>query len=216
MNKITLAIMFAGLGAAGVSAQAATGYVDDSTGSVIRTGYGDCVHTDRWSVPNAIVECDPEIVAKRDGTDVAAVEVVMVTLTNPVRLQADTLFDFDKAELTDNGKAALDNLLGQLSAEALQQEKLQIRGYTDEIGDSEYNLELSKRRAAAVRDYLVEHGMVSNYISMEGFGEANPVVDCSGKRGNALIDCLAPNRRTEIEFSAMEVKQVEETRPVQQ
>jgi OOP family OmpA-OmpF porin len=216
MNKLTLAVLLAGLGTAGGSAQAAMGYVDDSSGSVVRTGYGDCVHTGRWSVPNAIVECDPEIVAKRDGTDVAAVEVVMVTLTNPVRLQADTLFDFDKAELTDDGKAALDNLLGQLTAEALQQEKLQIRGYSDEIGDSEYNLALSKKRAAAVRDYLVERGMVSNFISMEGFGEADPVVDCSGKRGNALIDCLAPNRRTEIEFSAMEVKQVEETRPVQQ
>lgn len=216
MNKFTLAILIAGLGATGMSAQAATGYVDDSTSSVVRTGYGDCVHTNRWSVPNAIAECDPEIVAKRDGAAVAAVEVVMVTLTNPVRLEADTLFEFDKADLTDSGKAALDNLLGQLTAESLQQEKLQIRGYSDEIGDSEYNLALSKRRAGAVRDYLVERGMVPSFISMEGFGEANPVVDCSGKRGNALIDCLAPNRRTEIEFSAMEIKQVEETRPVQQ
>lgn len=215
MNKFILAILIAGLGTTGISAQAATGYVDDSGGSVIRTGYGDCVHTGRWSVPNAIAECDPEIVAKRDGAAVAAVEVVMVTHSTPVTLQGDTLFGFDSADLTDSGKVALDDMLSRLTAQDLQQEKLQIRGYTDEIGNADYNLALSQRRAAAVRDYLVERGVSPTYISMEGLGEANPVVDCSGKRGDTLIKCLAPNRRTEIEFSAMEVKQVEEQRPVQ-
>lgn len=215
MNKLTLALLLAGLGSVSTAVSAETGYVDDSSGSVIRTGYGDCVHTDRWSIPNAIAECDPEIVAKRDGAAVAAVEVVMVTMTNPIRLEADTLFSFDSADLTEEGKAALNDMLSQLSAESLQQQKLQIRGYADEIGTPDYNLGLSQRRAAAVRDYLVSRGMVSDYIAMEGLGEADPVVNCSGKRGNTLIECLAPNRRTEIEFSAMEVKQVEETRPVQ-
>lgn len=215
MNKLTLALLIAGLGTVSVSGHAATGYVDDTSGSVIRTGYGDCVHTQRWSVPNAIAECDPEVVAKRDGAAVAAVEVIMVTKENPVRLEADTLFAFDSADLSDDGKAALDNMLGQLTAESLQQQKLQIRGYTDMLGDDAYNLALSKKRAAAVRDYLVGRGMAPGYIAMQGLGEADPVVDCAGKRGNALIECLAPNRRTEIEFSAMEVKQVEETVPVQ-
>ncbi len=214
MNKLTLALLLAGLGTVSLSSHAASGYVDDNTGSVVRTGYGDCLHTQRWSVANAIAECDPEIVAKRDGADVAAVEVVMVTKEKPVRLQADTLFDFDSDKLKDSGKAALDDLLSQLNAESLQQQKLQIRGYTDEIGDDAYNQALSQRRAAAVRNYLVEHGMVPSYITAEGLGEANPVVNCPKKRGAELIDCLAPNRRTEIEFSAMEVKQVEETVPV--
>jgi len=216
MNKLTLALLIAGLGTVSVSARAADGYVDDSADSVVRTGYGDCLHTQRWSIPNAIVECDPEIVAKRDGASVAAVEVVLVTLKNPIRLEADTLFDFDKAELTDEGKAALDDLLGQLTAESLQQKQLQIHGYTDKIGSDAYNMALSEKRAASVRDYLVEHGVVPAFIATQGFGKANPVVDCPDKRGSALIDCLAPNRRTEIEFSAMEVKEVEETRPLQQ
>jgi OOP family OmpA-OmpF porin len=214
MNKLTLALLMAGLGCVSISGHAANGYVDDTGGTVIRTGYGDCLHTDRWSIPNAIVECDPEIVAKRDAVDVAAVEVIMVTKENPVRLQADALFAFDSADLTDHGKAALDDLMGQLTAESLQQQKLQIRGYTDRIGDDTYNLELSKRRAAAVSDYLVSKGLVSSFIETQGFGKANPVVDCAGLRGAGLIECLAPNRRTEIEFSAVEVKQVEQTVPV--
>jgi OOP family OmpA-OmpF porin len=215
MNKLNLALLFAGLGSVSVSGLAATGYVDASDGSVVRTGYGDCVHTGRWSIPNAIVECDPEIVAKRDGAAVSAVEVVMVTLKNPVRLEADTLFAFDSADLTDDGKAALDDMLSQLTAESLQQQQLEIRGYADQIGDDAYNLALSERRASSVRDYLISRGVVPDFIAMKGFGEANPVVDCSGKSGSMLIECLAPNRRTEIEFSAMEVKEVEETRPVQ-
>ena len=214
MNKTTLALLMAGLGCVSISGHAATGYVDDAGGSVVRTGYGDCLHTGRWSIPNAIAECDPEIVAKRDATDVAAVEVIMVTKENPVRLQADTLFAFDSADLTDKGKLVLDDMLGQVSAASLQRQNLLIRGYTDLIGEEAYNVGLSERRAAAVRDYFVSKGVAPSYISTEGLGEANPVVDCSGKRGAGLIDCLAPNRRTEIEFSAMEVKQVEETVPV--
>jgi len=216
MNKITQTLVLAGLAMASVAAFAQPGYVDDGSGSVIRAGSGDCLHTGRWSVPNAIAECDPEIVAKRDATDVAAVEVVMVTKENPIRLQADTLFAFDSAELTSKGKSALDDLLGTLTAQSLQDQKLQIRGYTDKIGPEEYNMKLSKERADAVRDYLVSKGVVPSFIETEGLGKSDPVVDCSGKRGDSLIECLGPNRRTEVEFSAVEVKQVEETVPAKQ
>ena len=215
MKQITQTLLLAGLGMFAVTGQAATGYVDDSGGTAVRTAYGDCVHTQRWSIPNAIAVCDPEIVAARDKASVAAVEVVMVTKKNPVLLEADTLFAFDSAELTDQGRALLDDMLGNLTAESLMEQKLQIRGYTDRIGDDTYNVELSKRRAAAVRDYLVTNGVVPSFIDMQGLGNADPVVDCAGKRGAPLINCLAPNRRTEIEFSAMEVKQVEEMVPVQ-
>ena len=214
MNRITLALLLAGLACVSVSGHAETGYVDDAAGSVVTTGHGACVRTDRWSIANAIAECDPEVVAKRDASEVAAVEVIMVTKENPVRLQADTLFAFDSADLTADGKQLLDDLLGQLTADALQQQTLQIRGYTDRIGSDTYNMGLSERRAAAVRDYLVSKGVAPGFIESEGLGKADPVVDCGGKRGPGLIDCLGPNRRTEIEFSAVEVEQVEETVPV--
>jgi OOP family OmpA-OmpF porin len=137
----------------------------------------------------------------------------MVTREKPVRLSADTLFAFDSAALTDKGEAVLSDLVGKLTAETLQQRKLQINGYADRIGDDAYNLALSERRATAVRDYFVSQGVVPSFIETRGFGKANPVVDCSGTHGAALIECLAPNRRTEIEFSAMEVTKVEETVP---
>ena len=88
-NLTTRMLVLAALGMSSGWVQASDGYVDDSSKSIVRTGYGDCMHTKRWSVPNAIVECDPEIVAKRDGVDLAAVEVVIRMKRNPVHLQAE-------------------------------------------------------------------------------------------------------------------------------
>ena len=213
MKQIAQMLLFAGFGVVSGLSHAVTGYVDDSQSSVVRTGYGDCVHTQRWSIQNAIAECEPEIVAARDKVDVAAVEVVVRTERQPIRLKSDALFGFDSAELTDNGKASLEQMLGSITAADLQEKKIQVSGYTDRIGPDDHNLELSRRRAAVVHDYLVSKGVVPSFIEVQGLGNADPIVECSGERGAALIDCLAPNRRTEIEFSAVELIEVEETVP---
>jgi OmpA-OmpF porin, OOP family len=214
MKQLTRTVVFVGLGAFSVLSYAATGYVDSSSQKIVRTGFGECVHTQRWSISNAVVECEPEIVAKRDGTDVAAVEVIVVKELKPVRMDADTLFGFDKAELTVDGKARLDDMLKGLTAADLQSQKIRITGHTDIIGDDAYNRRLSEKRAAAVQEYLVSSGVVPAFIETTGVGSTQPVVSCEGKRGVALIDCLAPNRRAEIGFSAMEVIEVEKTVPV--
>lgn len=211
MKEMGQILLFAGLAATSSYSYAVTGYVDDSQETVVRTGYGDCLHTQRWSVPNAIAECEPEIVAARDGVDVAAVQVVVRTEKRPVRLASDTLFAFDSADLTEKGQHSLDAMLAKTTAAELQDKKIQVNGYADRLGPEQYNLELSRRRAAAVHDYLVSKGVVPRFIEMQGFGEANPLVACTGERGAALIECLAPNRRTEVEFSAVEQIEVKET-----
>jgi len=193
--------------------QASKGYVNDSSKSIVRSGYGDCVHTQRWSVPNAIIECDPEIVAARDGVDMAAVDVIIRMKRNPVHLQAEALFGFDSDAISDTGATLLDDMVGSLTAAILLEQKIEITGYTDRIGDDVYNLALSKRRAESVRMYLVTKGVVPDYIETKGLGSANPVVECPGIRGKALIDCLAPNRRTEVELSAVEEIEVREEVP---
>ena len=212
MTQLTCTLALVGLGLAGGMVSAAPGYVDESGTNIVRTGYGDCLHTGRWSVPNAIAECDPELVAARDKTtEVAAVEVMIRKELKPIRLEADALFDFDSAALTDEGRDRLDRVLTQLPDRSMLQDKrITITGFTDKLGPAGYNQKLSEKRAQAVHDYLVAKGMRDEAIDARGLGAANPLVDCEGKRGNALIDCLAPNRRTEIEFSAMEVIEVQE------
>ncbi len=213
-NFTTRALVLAAVGISSGWVQASSeGYVDDSSKSIIRTGHGDCMHTKRWSVPNAIVQCDPEIVAARDGVDMAAVDVIIRMKRNPVHLQADALFGFDSDAVSDLGAALLDDLVGNLTAAILLEQKIEITGYTDRIGPDAYNLALSKRRAESVRSYLVAKGVVPRYIETKGLGSANPVVECPGIHGQALIDCLAPNRRTEVEVSAIEEIEVHEEAP---
>jgi OOP family OmpA-OmpF porin len=212
MKQLSQMLVLVGLGMASALSQGAPGYVDNSEGSVVRTGSGDCLHTQRWSVPNAIAECDPEIVAARDKKEEVAVAAVEIVL-NPVRLEADALFAFDSDELTPDGARILDDLFANLTAADMQDQKIQITGYADRIGAEQYNLELSQRRAAAVRDYLVSKGVAPGYIEAQGLGTANPLVECEGERGATLVDCLAPNRRTEVEFSAMEAVEVQQEAP---
>lgn len=212
MKPIAYTLALIGLGLVAGPVSAAPGYVDESSSSIVRTGYGDCLHTGRWSIPNAIAECDPEIVAARDKTtEVAAVEVIVRKELKPIRLEADALFDFDSAKLTDEGRSRLDNVISKLPDRAMMQDKrITITGFTDRLGPEGYNQKLSEKRAQAVHDYLVSKGLRDEAIDARGMGASNPLVSCEGQRGNALIECLAPNRRTEIEFSAMEVIEVQE------
>jgi OOP family OmpA-OmpF porin len=79
-----------------------------------------------------------------------------------------------------------------------------ISGYTDRLGSDKYNQALSQRRADAVKDYLTGKGVASNRLSAQGKGESNPVVQCSQTKRAALIQCLEPNRRVEVEQITIE------------
>jgi OOP family OmpA-OmpF porin len=79
-----------------------------------------------------------------------------------------------------------------------------IEGYTDRLGSDAYNRKLSQRRAESVKDYLVDSGEVqAAKIEAVGKSQSNPVTkpdECKGnKRSPALIACLQPNRRVEVE-----------------
>jgi OOP family OmpA-OmpF porin len=74
-----------------------------------------------------------------------------------------------------------------------------VTGHTDRIGSAEYNLKLSKQRADAVRDYLISKGVDRTKIETIGMGEKEPVVQCNQKEMKALIACLQPNRRVDVQ-----------------
>ena len=89
-------------------------------------------------------------------------------------------------------------------------------GYTDPIGSERYNEDLSRRRAQAVQEYLVQKGVSQERIVTEGRGEQNLVTggDCSKLKGQKLIRCFEPNRRVEIEvYGEREVAATEGQQP---
>lgn len=112
-------------------------------------------------------------------------------------LSADALFAFGKARLKSADSTDLDTLADKLKG-AGQIDSVQLLGYTDRIGSAEANQKLSERRAEAVRDYLVAHGVPAGVIQAEGRGAADPVADCPDQKGRQLIACLAPNRRVVV------------------
>lgn len=116
------------------------------------------------------------------------------------RLSADGLFAFGKASIDDfspAGRAALDDLASRLT-QGRPLEIVHVIGHSDRIGNDRANLRLSTRRAEAVREYLIDRGVPEDRITAVGRGSVEPVVECEGDRGQALIDCLAPNRRVEV------------------
>lgn len=105
----------------------------------------------------------------------------------------DVLFGTDQSVLTPDGLRSAQKL-----ADVLKQNPARtvlIEGFTDSTGASAYNQELSSRRAAAVRDALVQMGIASNRINVRGYGEAYPVA------GNASAADRQLNRRVEIVLS---------------
>jgi OmpA-OmpF porin, OOP family len=126
--------------------------------------------------------------------------VVRPTMTR-VNLSADSLFEFGKSDLTEQGRAALDRLAIDLRGVTLV--SITITGHTDRIGAIAYNLHLSMRRASAVEAYMTTHmGIPESKIIASGVGMDDPVTkpaDCPGQKvTTALISCLAPDRRVEI------------------
>src|SRR5699024_8925727 len=112
-----------------------------------------------------------------------------------IQVPDDVLFDFDKSDLKTDAKTTLDEVIDIL--EALDDgENVQINGHTDNEGDADYNLNLSKERAASVGAYLSKNGDLSHInIEMNGYGATQPVESNEEEEGRAKI------RRVEIVFN---------------
>jgi peptidoglycan-associated lipoprotein len=81
-------------------------------------------------------------------------------------------FDYDRADLTGEALRRLDAKLALLRANPRLE--VLIEGHCDERGSDEYNLALGNRRAAAARQYLVQHGVSEHRLAMTSFGEERP------------------------------------------
>jgi OOP family OmpA-OmpF porin len=101
-----------------------------------------------------------------------------------ITLQAETLFDFDKAIVRADGKAILDKDVVSKMKQYPQVEVVLVTGHADRIGTDAYNMALSQRRADAVKEYLVAQGVDKSRIETAAKGEAEPVVSCSEIKNN--------------------------------
>ncbi len=104
----------------------------------------------------------------------------------------DISFELDEARLDVQSKSYLDVVVRLMNQ--VENVNLNITGHTDNQGEAAYNLDLSSRRARAVRSYLESHGVDVSRLEARGVGESQPIADNAEESGRAL------NRRVELTF----------------
>ena len=218
MKQVVLALCCALGGASGLASAesnpADTGYLGDTRGAVVRSGTGLCWHTGTGPA-NTALECDgapPATVAAPIPQALAVAapapqpQPVAQKLSQKVTLDADTLFDFNKAVLRPAGLVVLNGFADEVRA--MSPEEITIVGHADRFGTPRYNQKLSEQRAEAVKLHLAGQGVAKNLMHAEGKGEAEPVTkagECKGGKSAKVLACLQPDRRVEVEVTGTRV-----------
>ncbi|HEX3662096.1 MAG TPA: OmpA family protein [Acidobacteriaceae bacterium] len=110
---------------------------------------------------------------------------------------SDVLFAFNKFDLKTDAQIKLAKVSGILLT--YPNLKVQVEGYTDNVGSPEYNQQLSEKRAMTVESFLISQGVPPGNMSAQGMGEADPVADNSTSAGRAQ------NRRVEMVVSGQSI-----------
>jgi OOP family OmpA-OmpF porin len=179
MTYLKKAVLSAFLIGASLNANAMN--ANDAVGSVggehVMDERGHCVRT-KWGSPSD--ECGRTI-------EIAKLE------------ERTVHFDFDSSELDMGDREKLD-MLAQIFREH-NIKKVVIVGFADRIGKDDYNVKLSERRAYAVKGYLDSKvALESSPVALRGLGSSNQVKECADMPLKELKECLAPNRRVEVEI----------------
>ncbi|MCM8596101.1 outer membrane protein OmpA [Accumulibacter sp.] len=204
--------LFAAAGAVRAQTAGDRVYVIDQRGEVVLSGTGLCWRTGFWTPAAAAKDpagckCDKDLLPKEvcEPPVAQATPPVAKPSGDKITIAADALFDFDKATLRPEGKKRLDEVAAK--SKEIKLEVIIAVGHTDRIGSDAYNLKLSDRRAASVKQYLVSKGIDANRIYTEGKGERNPVTGDKCKnmgpetgKNKKLVECLQPDRRVDIEL----------------
>lgn len=113
-----------------------------------------------------------------------------------ITFDSGILFDFDKATLRAASQEQLAKMAGILNK--YPDTNILLEGHTDATGSDDYNLDLSRRRAQSVNDYLVGLGVTAGRFSIKGYGESQPIATNDTDAGRQL------NRRVEVAVYANE------------
>ena len=154
----------------------------------------------------------PEVVNGVDDKDGCPDEALAVVKDNEIVILDKVYFDYDKDTIKQVSHAVLDAVVTVMK-EYPSIQLIEVQGHTDSRGSDAYNLDLSSRRAAQVREYLIAHGIEASRLTSKGYGETQPIIP------NAQTeDEHARNRRVQFIIlttaeGAPEVKDVDQARP---
>ncbi len=152
-----------------------------------------CPDSDNDKIPNRFDKCptEPETVNQYQDADGCADEVPKAVEQISGVLEG-IYFDVDKDTIKPKSKATLDRALEVLNQ--FNTTRWRIAGHTDSDGNREHNLDLSLRRAGAVRQYLIDRGIDGSRLTAQGYGPDEPIDSNETKKGKAR------NRRIEFKL----------------
>lgn len=121
-------------------------------------------------------------------------------------LSAESLFAFGSATLLPDGVRQIQSLSANLKADGVSDKHIMVTGHTDRVGSKTANNTLSLARADSVKKILVDSGVPASIIETRGLGDSEPRTYCPGATSQAVIACLAPNRRISVDVVTQSVK----------
>ncbi len=187
------------------------GYWVDSKVTIVKNGTGGCWHTIFWTPAMAVSGCDaveekpvaaPTPVAKSASAPQPKESWKTVVTEKPVRLEGAN-FATNSAKLLKTADVKLNEVVN--AAKQYPEVKLEVSGHTDNRGKKTLNQKLSENRAAAVKAWLVKHGVAADRITTAGYADTQPIADNKTKVGRAA------NRRVEVNYVIQEEKKVSVT-----
>jgi len=205
-----------GMPLASAADNAVDGYVNAKGGSVWKSGSGECLRTRFQDTHEYREDCGYELVVEKAAVVESTAEGTAVTVGGAAGIVKDgkvvarsgvvieqvivnnVQFAFDSDELSSDYRAALDGASDalkphrQLLRDGLAM--LNVIGYTDSVGNADYNQKLSERRANTVADYLVKQDPTRiEFIHAMGKGEQDPIAS------NDTAEGRAKNRRVVLQ-----------------
>lgn len=174
------------------------------SGEVVKNSFGEC-----WKTGSAAAgaDCEPKpapapapapVVAPAPAPAPVVIQEAPKYVTET--LNADALFDFNKATLRPAGRKSIDAIVTKIKG--VPSGEIIVVGHTDRIGSDAYNMRLSQARANSVKAYMAKKGVPASRVKAIGKGKTEPVTkDCKGtKKTKALVQCLQADRRVDIQI----------------
>ncbi|MCH8534453.1 MAG: OmpA family protein [Flavobacteriaceae bacterium] len=174
------------------------GILGNNVGSGNNTALGSVIGGVVGGASGAYIGNRMDEQAKRIEEEIPGAEVVRVGEGIAVTFDENSgvYFDTNQDALNRDSKKSLDKLIKIL--QEYPKTDIVIEGHTDSVGNANYNLDLSRRRASSVVDYLIKNNISSKRLTMKYFGEEQPKYD------NATAEGRAKNRRVELAIVANE------------
>ncbi|PTP04742.1 hypothetical protein CWN85_17055 [Vibrio splendidus] len=187
-------------------------YVQDLNSNLLSVGVSYNFGTGNTTASAAAATASAVAVTQAPSEPITEPAVVVEEKTTVVVTKAQTesfsqgMFETNSTELSTDGKIALMPLVEVLKAHP--QSSVDVVGHTDSTGAAEYNLMISKKRAAAVAAYIEEQGIEAHRITASGEGEENPIASndtAEGRAQNRRVDATIPGFEYQEEVKVEEV-----------